>query len=238
MKLDILAFGAHPDDIELSAGGTIALQVKRGQQVGLVDLTHGEMGTRGNKEIRLEEAEKARQVLGAAVRLNLGFRDVFFVNDEAHQLEVIRVLRHYRPDMVICNAIYDRHPDHGKGSSLVSDACFYAGLRRIETTWAGALQQPWRPKAVYHYIQFRDIQPHFFVDISEVVDIKMESIRAHKSQFFDPDSKEPETLIAQPGFLDNILSRTSYWGQSVGVAHAEGFTAERIPAVRNLADLL
>lgn len=238
MKLDLLAFGAHPDDIELSAGGTLAKHVKLGYKVGLIDLTYGELGTRGNKEIRIEEAEAAKKVLGASVRMNLGFRDGFFVNDEKHQLEIIRVIRHFQPQIVICNAIHDRHPDHGKGSAVVSEACFYAGLRRIESEWSGVLQEAWRPKVVYHYIQFRDIRPDILVDITDASGIKMDSIKAHKSQFFDPDSNEPQTLIAQPEFLENIKGRDAYYGQYLGVKYAEGFTVERYMGVDNLFNLL
>jgi len=238
MKLDILAFGAHPDDIELSAGGTLARQAKLGYKTGLADLTYGELGTRGNKEIRLKEAEAAREILGASVRVNLGFRDGFFVNDEKHQLELIRIIRHYKPGIVICNAIHDRHPDHGKGSSLVSDSCFLAGLRRIETEWAGTQQEAWRPKAVYHYIQFREIKPDILVDISDVMEVKMNSVKAHRSQFFDPDSTEPQTLIAQPEFLENISGRAAYYGQYIGVKYAEGFTVERYMGVNDLFHLL
>lgn len=237
MKLDILAFGAHPDDIELGAGGTLAHQVKLGNKVGLADLTYGEMGTRGNKEIREKEAQEAARVLGASMRMNMGFRDGFFVNDEAHQLELIRVIRHYKPEIVICNAVEDRHPDHGRGSQLVSDACFYSGLRRVETQWAGAEQEAWRPKVVYHYIQFRDLKPDFLVDITDSIDVKMESVKAHTSQFYDPTSTEPKTLISAPEFLDNIVNRASYYGQYIGVKYAEGFMVERYMGVKDLFDL-
>lgn len=237
-KLNILAFGAHPDDIELSAGGTLALHVKMGQTVGLVDLTYGELGTRGNKEIREEEAKNASEIIGASMRMNMGFKDGFFENNEFHQKELIRVIRHYRPDIVLCNAIDDRHPDHGRASKLVSDSCFYSGLRRIETQWSGESQEAWRPKAVYHYIQFYDLKPDFLVDISQVFQTKMDSIKAHASQFYNPHSNEPDTLISSPEFLTNIQNRASYFGQYIGVKYAEGYMVERYPGVRSLSDLI
>lgn len=238
MKLDILAFGAHPDDVELGCGATLAKHVDAGHKTGIVDLTRGDLGTRGTPEIRLEEAQAAAKVLRLKARENLGFRDGFFVNDQAHQLEVIRMLRKYRPDIVLCNAPHDRHPDHGRASQLVVESCFYAGLRRIETVDNGVPQEAWRPKQVYHYIQFYDLKPDFSVDVSGYLEAKMAAINAHKSQFYDPKSKEPETVIASRAFYDSIANRMAEWGRILGVQHAEAFLAEKTPGVKNLSDLV
>ncbi len=238
MKLDILAFGAHPDDVELSCAGTLYKQKLSGNKIGIIDLTHGELGTRGTAEIRLKEARAAALILKADVREQLDFRDGFFMNDPEHQLKIIQKIRKYKPEIVIANAIHDRHPDHGKGSNVVSDACFYAGLRRIETTEDGKLQDAWRPKAVYHYIQFRPIEPHIIVDISDTFGVKLESIKAYGSQFYNPASKEPSTVISSPEFLNNIEERASDWGRLIGVRYGEGFTVERTPGVKDLFDLI
>ena len=237
MKLDILCFGAHPDDVELSCSGTILKEIASGKKVGIVDLTRGELGTRGSAEIRDAEAAKAAEILGVSVRENLGFRDGFFVNDEKHQLEVIKMIRKYQPEIVLCNAIDDRHIDHSKGSKLVSDACFLSGLRRIETVLDGENQTASRPKQVYHYIQWKNIEPDFVVDISGYMDTKLESVLAYSSQFYDPNSKEPVTPITSKTFLDSIKYRAEDLGRLVGVTHAEGFTTERYLAVNSLADL-
>ncbi len=234
MKLDILVFGAHPDDAELGAGGTIAKAVAAGKKVGIVDLTRGELGTRGSAEIRDKEATKAGEILGVSVRVNLAFADGFFINDKAHQLEIIKQIRTYKPDIVLCNAIDDRHIDHGKGSKLVSDACFLSGLVKIETTIENTIQNPWRPKNVYHYIQWKNIEPDFAVDITGYVDVKMESIKAYASQFYDPNSKEPETPITSKNFFDSVEYRARDLGRLIGVNYAEGFTVERIIGVDNL----
>lgn len=237
MKLDILCFGAHPDDVELSCSGTILKEIASGKKVGIVDLTRGELGTRGSAEIRDAEAAKAAEILGVSVRENLGFRDGFFVNDEKHQLEVIKMIRKYQPEIVLCNAVDDRHIDHPKGSKLVSDACFLSGLRRIETVLDGENQTASRPKQVYHYIQWKNIEPDFVVDISGYMDTKLESVLAYSSQFYDPNSKEPVTPITSKTFLDSIKYRAEDLGRLVGVTHAEGFTTERYLAVNSLADL-
>ena len=237
MKLDILAFGAHPDDVELGCSGTIAKEVSLGKKVGIIDLTRGELGTRGSVEIRNSESAKASEILGVVVRENLDMRDGFFINDEAHQLKIIEILRKYRPEIVLCNAITDRHIDHGKGSKLVSDACFLSGLIKIETELNGKKQQAWRPKVVYHYIQWQNIEPDFVVDISEFLDKKMESVLAYGSQFYDPNSKEPVTPITSKTFLDSVKYRAEDLGRLVGVAYAEGFTTERYLAVNSLGDL-
>lgn len=237
MKLDILAFGAHPDDVELGCSGTIAKEVSLGKKVGIIDLTRGELGTRGSVEIRNSESAKASEILGVSVRENLDMRDGFFINDEAHQLKIIQMLRKYRPEIVLCNAIADRHIDHGKGSKLVSDACFLSGLVKIETELNGEKQQAWRPKVVYHYIQWQNIEPDFVVDISGFLDKKMESVLAYGSQFYDPNSNEPVTPIASKNFLDSVKYRAEDFGRLVGVEYAEGFTTERYLAVNSLADL-
>lgn len=238
MKLDILAFGAHPDDVELSCSGTLAKEIANGKKVGIVDLTRGELGTRGSAEIRDKEAAKAADILGVTVRENLKFRDGFFLNDEKHQLEVIKMIRKYKPEIVLCNAIDDRHIDHPKGSQLVSDACFLSGLRRIETTLDGKTQKPHRPKVVYHYIQWKNIEPDFVVDISGFMDKKVESIMAYDSQFYVPGTKEPETPITTKNFSDSITYRAQDLGRLIGVDFAEGFTVERFVAVKNLSDLI
>lgn len=238
MKLDILAFGAHPDDVELGCSGTIAKEVSSGKTVGIIDLTRGELGTRGSVEIRDQEAALAAEILGISVRENLNMRDGFFVNDEAHQLEIIKRIRKYRPEIVICNAIEDRHIDHGKGSKLVSDACFLSGLRKIETEHEGVFQEAWRPKVVYHYIQWKNIEPDFVVDISEFIDKKAQSILAYASQFYSENSNEPMTPIATKNFLESIHYRTQDFGRLVGVDYAEGFTTERYVAVKRLGDLI
>lgn len=238
MKLDILVFGAHPDDAELGAGATIAMEVDKGKRVGIIDLTRGELGTRGTPEIRDNEAKKAAKILGVEVRENLGFSDAFFVNDKAHQLAIIKMIRKYRPEIVLCNAVDDRHIDHGKGSKLVSDACFLSGLRKIETEMEYVLQEPWRPKVVYHYIQWKNLEPDFVVDVSGYIHKKQEAILAYSSQFYDPSSNEPVTPISSKNFLDSIEYRASDLGRLIGSQHAEGFTVERYPAVRSLSDLV
>ncbi|MCW2119997.1 bacillithiol biosynthesis deacetylase BshB1 [Flavobacterium sp. 7A] len=237
MKLDILAFGAHPDDIELGCSGTILKEIDLGKKVGIVDLTRGELGTRGTAEIRLQEATAAATIMGVSVRENLEMRDGFFVNDEKHQLEVIKMIRKYRPEIVLCNAIDDRHIDHEKGSKLVSDACFLSGLRMIETIVDGKVQDAWRPKLVYHYIQWKNIVPDFVVDITGYEKKKEDAILAYGSQFYDPNSKEPESPITSKTFLESINYRSRDLGRLAGVEYAEGFTVERYLAVNSLSDL-
>ena len=204
MKLDILAFGAHPDDVELGAGATIAKEISLGKKVGIVDLTRGELGTRGSADLRDKEAANAAKILGASVRENLGFADGFFINDKNHQLEIIKMIRKYQPEIVLCNAIDDRHIDHPKGSKLVSDACFLSGLRKIETELDGENQKAWRPKQVYHYIQWKNIEPDFVVDVSGFIEKKTEAILAYSSQFFDPKSDAPATPISSKNFIDSV----------------------------------
>ncbi|WP_435625487.1 bacillithiol biosynthesis deacetylase BshB1 [Flagellimonas sp.] len=240
MKLDILVFGAHPDDAELGAGGTIAKEVSRGKKVGIIDLTRGELGTRGSAEIRDQEAAKAAEILKIAVRENMEFADGFFVNDKKHQLELIKMVRKYRPEIVLCNAVDDRHIDHAKGSKLVSDACFLSGLAKIDTKMEGEdeWQEAWRPKVVYHYIQWKSLTPDFAVDVSGFIEKKTEAILAYSSQFFDPDSDEPETPISSKNFIDSVNYRARDLGRLIGVEYAEGFNVERFVGVDNLDDLI
>jgi len=238
-KLRILAFGAHPDDVELGCGGILAKHAAAGDAVGIADLTLGQMGTRGSIEGRLQEAAAAGRILGLALRTNLEMEDGLFENDHSHRLKVIQVLRRYRPDIVICNAPHDRHPDHGRAAALVKEASFYAGLAKIETRDTdGNIQTPWRPKVLFHYIQFYDLTPDVLVDISDVFEQKMESILAHRSQFYDPASTEPQTLIASPEFLDHIRFRAANFGLNIGVKYAEGLIAARIPGLKSLNDIL
>ncbi|MBA21732.1 MAG: bacillithiol biosynthesis deacetylase BshB1 [Flavobacteriales bacterium] len=232
MKVDILAFGSHPDDVELGCSGSILSAIAEGKSVGIVDLTRGELGTRGDAKTRDREAESSAAILGVSFRKNLGFRDGFFVNDEAHQLEVIKLIRMHKPTVVLCNAIDDRHIDHPKGGKLVSDACFLSGLIKIDTQ-----QEAWRPKQVYHYIQWKDIEPDFVVDISPYIDQKMESIRAYKSQFFDEKSIAPQTPISSQNFLDSVRYRAQNLGRLAGVDAAEGFTTERVAGIQSFNDL-
>ena len=223
MKLDILAFGAHPDDVELSCSGTLAKQSSLGYKCGVVDLTQGELGTRGSAEIRLEEAQAAGKIMGLAVRENLGFKDGFFKNDIEHQLEVVRMIRKYRPEIIIANAPTDRHPDHGRGSFLVKEASFLAGLRKIETMDEGLVQESYRPSLLLYYIQFQSLTPDFIMDIGEHIHTKVASIKAYKSQFYDPDSKEPQTVISSKNFMDSVYYRAQDMGRLIGVEYGEGF---------------
>ncbi|MEY8779615.1 bacillithiol biosynthesis deacetylase BshB1 [Allomuricauda sp. XS_ASV26] len=240
MKLDILVFGAHPDDAELGAGATIAKEISKGKKVGIVDLTRGELGTRGSAEIRDQEAARAAKILGVAVRENMEFADGFFVNDKEHKLELIKIIRKYRPEIVLCNAVDDRHIDHARGSKLVSDACFLSGLMKIDTKMDGddEWQEAWRPKLVYHYIQWKNLEPDFVVDVSGFIDKKTEAIMAYSSQFYDPNSDEPETPISSKNFTDSVNYRARDLGRIIGVEHAEGFTVERFVGVDSLCDLI
>ena len=238
MKLDILAIGAHPDDVEMSCGATLAKEISKGKKVGILDLTRGELGTRGSAEIREQEATKAAEILSISVRKNLGFGDGFFENNHATQLEVIKILRKYKPEIVFCNAVDDRHIDHGKGSKLVSDACFLSGLIKVETIHQGNHQHPWRPKAVYHYIQWKEITPDVVVDVSGFMDKKMKAIFAYRSQFFDENSKEPLTPISSKNATDSMEYRNRNLGRLIGTEAAEGFTVERLPAVDSIFDLI
>jgi bacillithiol biosynthesis deacetylase BshB1 len=237
MKLDILAVGVHPDDVELSCAGTLLKAMQSGRKAGILDLTRGELGTRGTAEIRMKEAAAAAEILGISVRDNLGMADGFFKNDPEHQLRIIEKIRQYQPEIVLCNAITDRHPDHGRASQLVSEACFYAGLRKVETTLDGKPQEAWRPKVVYHYIQDRNLKPDFIVDVSDFAEKKLESILAYASQFYQPGSNEPVTPISSKEFLQINRNRMMIWGREINVLYGEGFTVERAIGVRDLFDL-
>lgn len=238
MKLDILAIGAHPDDVEMSCGGTIAKEIAKGKKVGILDLTKGELGTRGSAEIRHKEATAAANILGISVRDNLALADGFFHNDAQAQLKVIHFLRKYRPEVVLCNAIDDRHIDHPKGSDLASNACFLSGLIKIETKENGKMQDPWRPKQVFHYIQWKDLIPDFVVDISGYQELKLKAVHAYKSQFFDPKSTEPMTPIASKNATDSMQYRDRNLGRLIGVEAAEGYTVERYLGVDSIFDLI
>lgn len=233
MKLDILAFGAHPDDVELGCGGTLAKLISEGKKVGIIDLTRGELGTRGTAETRKHEAEDAKNILKIAVRENLGFPDGFLENIEKYQLEILRLVRKYTPEIVFANAVEDRHPDHAKASKLVSDACFLAGLPKIKSTENGESQEAHRPKQVYHYIQWKNIEPDFVVDISDFMEIKMKACLAYKTQFYDPTSQEPMTPIATKDFQESLTYRAQDLGRLSGVAYAEGFTTEKLLCLKN-----
>ncbi|MBN8697554.1 MAG: bacillithiol biosynthesis deacetylase BshB1 [Bacteroidetes bacterium] len=234
MKLDILAVGVHPDDVELSCSGTVLKHIALGKKVGILDLTCGELGTRGSGELRLIEAQEAAKILGVSVRDNLKMADGFFKNDQAHQLEIIKKIRQYQPEIVLCNAVSDRHPDHGRAAQLVSEACFYSGLRKVETTLDGVAQTAWRPKAVYHYIQDHQLKPDFVVDITPFIEKKMEAIKAFKSQFYDPNSKEPESPISVKNFFDVVKGKNAVFGRDAGFEFAEGFNVERSIGVTDL----
>lgn len=238
MKIDILAIGIHPDDIELSCSGTIAKHIALGKTVGLLDLTRGELGTRGNAVLRTKEANTSAKILGVSFRTQLNFKDGFFENNEAHQREIIQQIRKHQPEIVLCNAISDRHPDHGRSAKLVAEACFYSGLIKIETQLENVVQKAWRPKAVYHYIQDQYIHPDFVIDITEFYDVKHKSIMAFSSQFFNTNSNEPETPISSKEFLESLNSKMSLWGRAIGVKYAEGYTVSRYPGVNNLFDLI
>jgi bacillithiol biosynthesis deacetylase BshB1 len=238
MKLHVLAIAAHPDDTELSCSGTLLKHISLGYNCGVLDLTSGELGTRGSAELRLEEAANAAKILGLQVRDNLKMADGFFKNDQQHQLEIIKKIRQYQPDVVLCNAITDRHPDHGRAAQLASEACFYSGLRRVQTQLNGQEQQPWRPKAVYHYIQDKQLKPDLVVDVTEFVEKKMEAIQAFKSQFYNPDSKEPESPISVRNYLEVVKAKMSVFGRDAGFEYAEGFTVERTPGVTDLFKLV
>lgn len=238
MKLDILVIAAHPDDAELGCSGTILTHIAAGRKVGIVDLTQGELGTRGNAALRLLEADASTKLLGIHARENLGFRDGFFTNDEAHQLKIAAIIRKYQPEIVLANAVQDRHPDHGKASSLISVSCFLAGLRRIETILDGVSQLAWRPRVVYHYIQDYYIKPDFIVDISSMMEKKLAVIKVFKSQFHDPESLEPATVLTSPDFMERIRARAREYGKVGDVEYGEGFTVERMIGVRDLFDLI
>ncbi|MEO6454157.1 MAG: bacillithiol biosynthesis deacetylase BshB1 [Ginsengibacter sp.] len=247
MKLHILAFGVHPDDVELSCAGTLLTEKKNGKKIGIVDLTKGELGTRGNAATREKEAADAALIMNADIRDNLSMADGFFVNDKENQLKIITCLRKYKPEIVLCNAPEDRHPDHGRSSQLVSDAAFLSGLKKIITHSAGkdengsTLQAEWRPKYVFHYIQDRFIQPDFVIDITDVFEKKLEAIKAFKTQFFNSEAitdEEPKTYISSPEFLDSVIYRSKMFGKMIGVKYAEGYISSKMIGIRSFDDLI
>lgn len=231
--IDILAVGVHPDDVELSCSGSLLKHIAMGRTAGILDLTLGEMGTRGNAALRTREANAAATILGVQFRRQLDLGDCAFDNAHAQRLEIIKVLREHKPQIVLCNAVNDRHPDHSRAAKLVDDACFYSGLAKIDTG-----QAAWRPRAVYHYIQDNYLHPDFVVDVSDFADKKREAIMAFASQFYNPASKEPETSISTPEFLEAMFAKMSVWGRSINVRYAEGFTVNRYPGVNDFFHLL
>ena len=237
LNVDILAIGAHPDDVELGCSGTIAKEIALGKKVGIIDLTRGELGTRGSAEIRDSEAKKAAGILGVSFRENLNFKDGFFTNNEVHQLKLIKLIRKYKPKIILCNAIDDRHIDHPKGAKLVVDSCFLSGLKKIETNHEGVDQNPWRPENIYHYIQWKNLNPDFVVDISEYFDTKIKSVKAFKSQFYNGNESVHDTPISTKNFLDSIEYRAKDLGRLTGVEYAEGFIASRFPIIESISDL-
>ena len=237
MKLDLLAIGVHPDDVELGCSGTIINEIKRGKKVGVLDLTQGELGSRGTIETRYEEAAKAAMIMGVHVRENLKMRDGLFKNDEEHQKKLITALRKYQPEIVITNALSDRHPDHGRAARLTADSCFLSGLRKIETkNEQGVSQERWRPKYVFHYIQDRYHEPDFIIDITDVFEQRMEAIKSYTTQFYNPGNEDdgPQTYISTAAFLDSVIARARMIGKKIGVAYGEGFNTEKRLGVRNL----
>jgi bacillithiol biosynthesis deacetylase BshB1 len=234
MKLDILAFAAHPDDVELTCSGTLILEIKKGRKVGIVDLTGGEMGTRGSKELRTKEVQEASAVMGIHIRENLGFRDCFFSDDEAHRLAVAKIIRKYRPEVVLCNTPSDRHPDHGRASSLVMNALFLSRLNKLNTELDGVEQDPWHPRAAYHYIQDRYHRPDFVIDVSTVWEQRMKAMMAFSSQFYNPESDEPDSPISSKDFLHFVEGRAREFGRPAGFSLAEGFLVSRTPGVSDL----
>lgn len=238
MKVDILAIGAHPDDVELGCGGTIAKLISEQKTVAIVDLTQGELGTRGTNITRADEAANAAKILGISDRINLKMKDGFLINTEEHQMEIVKMIRKFQPEIVFANAIDDRHPDHAKAAKLVSDACFLSGLIKIETFLENEIQKPWRPKHIFHYIQWKNITPDFVVDISDFMDKKNEACLAYKTQFYDPTSKEPMTPISSKDFLESLTYRAQDLGRLSGVDFAEGFTTEKLLAIKNFDGII
>jgi N-acetylglucosamine malate deacetylase 1 len=238
MKLDLLAFGVHPDDVELSCGGVLLVEKANGKKTGIIDLTRGELGTRGTAETRKAEATAAAAILGVDIRENLEMADGFFQNDEAHQRRIITAIRKYQPEIILCNAPSDRHPDHGRSAKLVADAAFLSGLKKIETTHNGQPQQHWRPKYVFHYIQDRMLQPNFVIDVTPVFEKKLESVKAYGTQFHNPNSNEPQTYISTPDFLESVIYRHKWCGKMIGVKYAEGFITEKMIGFHNFDNFI
>ena len=238
MKVDILAIGAHPEDVELGCGGTLAKLILEGKKAAIVDLTQGELGTRGTNITRAQEAASASEILGISARENLKMKDGFILNSEEYQIQIVKMIRKYQPEIVLANAVDDRHPDHAKAAKLVSDACFLSGLVKIETELDGENQKQWRPKQVFHYIQWKHITPDFVIDISDFMEKKIEACLAYKTQFYDPDSKEPMTPIATKDFLESLTYRAQDLGRLSGVEFAEGFTTEKLLAFKNFDGII
>lgn len=238
MKVDILAIGAHPDDVELGCGGTVAKLISEGKTVAIVDLTQGELGTRGTNFTRAEEAANSAKILGISSRENLKMKDGFLTNSEEHQMQIVKIIRKYQPEIVLANAIDDRHPDHAKAAKLVSDACFLSGLVKIETVSEGENQKPWRPKQIFHYIQWKNIAPDFVIDITNFMEKKIEACLAFKTQFYDPNSTEPMTPISTKDFLESLTYRAQDLGRLSGVEFAEGFTTEKLLAFKNFDGII
>lgn len=238
MKVDILAIGVHPDDVELSCSGTIAKHIAEGKKVAVLDLTKGELGTRGNAALRTEEAMRSAKIMGLTHREQLDLKDGFFQNNEESLRLIITQIRRFQPEIVLCNAISDRHPDHGRSAQLEADACFYSGLRRIETTFEGVEQSAWRPKAVYHYIQDEFLHPDFVIDVTPYIETKKNAILAFSSQFWSPNSKEPATPISGEDFIEIIFAKMRLWGRAINAPYAEGYQVRRYPGVKNLFDLI
>lgn len=233
MKLDLLVFAVHPDDAELSCGGILLTEKKNGKTTGVIDLTQGELGTRGTIETRKLEAAAAAKILQLDVRENLQMADGFFVNDEAHQRKIITTIRKYQPEIIFCNAPSDRHPDHGRSAQLVENAAFLSGLIKIETQIDGKLQTPWRPKYVFNFIQDKYLTPNFVIDISDVMDEKLASIKAYATQFNSPSLNEPQTYISTPDFLESIIYRAKMLGKMIGVKYGEGFISSKMIGLSN-----
>ena len=238
MKADILAIGAHPDDVELSCSGTIAKEISAGKKVVIIDLTKGELGTRGSEKIRELESKKAGEILKISDRKNLGLKDGFFHNSDENKIKLVRLIRFYKPKIVLCNSINDRHPDHGRASKLVVESCFLSGLKKISTKFDDVTQQIWKPLNIYHYVQWNLEIPDFIVDISDFMDIKLKSVQCYSSQFYDPDSKEPKTPISTQNFLESIKYRSANFGRIIGTDYGEGFVANRKLAVASISDLI
>jgi len=232
MKLDILVFGAHPDDVELGCGGTVIKEIKAGKKVGIIDLTRGELGTRGTADTRNSETKLASEIMGVIVRENMDFKDGFFKDDEFHKLALIKKIRQFKPEIVITNAVSDRHPDHGRGAEITVDACFLSGLEKVDTG-----QEKWRPRAIYHYIQFNYLTPDIVVDISAEMENKLKAVKAYSTQFFNSESKETETMISSQAFLDSVSYRAQDLGRQSNCEYAEGFLAHQIPKVNTLFDI-
>lgn len=233
MKLDILAFGAHPDDVELGCGGTLAKLIKEGKKIGIIDLTRGELGTRGTMETRKMEAQEASEILGVQVRENLQMEDGFLNQSKEYQLKIIQAIRKYRPEIILSNAPSDRHPDHAKACRLVSDSAFLSGLVKIETHHENQKQEVWRPQHIFNYIQWEELKPDFVIDISDFIEVKKASCLAYKTQFYDPKSSEPNTPISSENFLESISYRAKNLGRLTGVGYAEGFIQEKTPVFKN-----